>query len=206
MDDRRLIRFDCIDFSPTLIGGYTQLLRTGRIIEGVVTRKFMGENGPPVDTILPFLVSCPACPRSFTMSSLSLRSMALRRLLYHSSANKEALRAGSSWISAGSLRSVSTHVTPLTEEELAFQAKGYLDERGLTVFDTLHEMQVRSCKVFAPKDLFGTYSDESKKFEWMTFQDYEQAVDKCRAVLKDLGTSCRVASTERRLIISFISY
>ena len=64
---------------------------------------------------------------------------------------------------------------------------GYLDENGLTVFDTLHEMQVRSCAVFADNDLFGTYNPESKQFVYESFEDYATQVNQCRAVLKDLG-------------------
>lgn len=47
----------------------------------------------------------------------------------------------------------------------------HLDERGLVQFDTLHNMVVRSCDTFAEKNLFATYSEASKKFEWMTFQE-----------------------------------
>jgi hypothetical protein len=130
---------------------------------------------------------------SITMTSLSLRSMALRRLIHQSGKAKNEFRAGSSDSSftgaLASLRFMSTNVTPLTEREQAFQAKGFLDDRGLTVFDTLHEMQVRSCQVFADRELFGTYSKESKKFEWMTYQEFDDQVNKCRAVLKDIGTS-----------------
>ena len=50
-------------------------------------------------------------------------------------------------------------------------------------------MQINSCKVYADKQLFGTYSEESKKFEWMTFQDYADRVDQCRSMLQDLGES-----------------
>jgi hypothetical protein len=129
---------------------------------------------------------------SITMTSLSLRSMAIRRLLHQSGKGKTLLRAerssGSSFSGAATLRSMSTGDT-LTENEKAFQAKGFLDERGLTAFDTLHEMQVRSCQVFAQRELFGTYSKESKKFEWMTYQEYDNAINQCRAVLKDLGKS-----------------
>jgi hypothetical protein len=126
------------------------------------------------------------------MTSLALRSMAVRRLMHQSGKGNNVFRVGSSGtsFSAGtaSLRSMSTNVS-VTEDDKAFQEKGFLDERGLTVFDTLHEMQVRSCQVFAPRKLFGTYSKESNKFEWMTYQDFDNAVNKCRVVLKDIGTS-----------------
>jgi hypothetical protein len=50
-------------------------------------------------------------------------------------------------------------------------AQGIIDERNLVQFDTLHNMQIRSCQVFAPKPLFATYSPETKNFEWMTFAE-----------------------------------
>jgi hypothetical protein len=74
-----------------------------------------------------------------------------------------------------------------SENEKHFHELGYLDERGLTVFDTLHEMQFRSCQVYAQNDLFGTYNPKSDKFEYMTFEEFSQKVHECRAVLKDLG-------------------
>lgn len=71
-----------------------------------------------------------------------------------------------------------------------WQELGYVDEKGLTVFDTLHEMQVRACQTYAANPIFGTYVEkENPEFEWMTFKDYEEKVDKCRAVLKDIGES-----------------
>lgn len=129
------------------------------------------------------------------MTTLSLQSTVLRRLLQQS-ASKNALRSGSGWFSAGSARSLTTEAT---EQEKAFQAKGFLDEHRLTVFDTLHEMQVRSCQVFAEKPLFGTYSDKSKEFEWMSFEEYDQEINKCRAVLKDIGKCSQVGVLGRNV-------
>lgn len=71
---------------------------------------------------------------------------------------------------------------------------GFVDEDGLTVFETLHDMQVRSCKVFSDRELFGTYSEESNKFEWMTYAQYAEKVDTCRAFLQSVGTYERVSS------------
>lgn len=79
-------------------------------------------------------------------------------------------------------------VAPLSTDRLqSFQELGYVDDNGLTTFDTLHEMQVRSCAVYADNDLFGTYNPASEQFEYETFAKYGQLVDQCRAVLKDLG-------------------
>ena len=69
-----------------------------------------------------------------------------------------------------------------------FQKQGILDDQGLTVFDTLHEMQVNSCKVFTENELFGTYDEPSNSFLFMTYDEYNQKVNQCRALLKDLGT------------------
>jgi hypothetical protein len=66
----------------------------------------------------------------------------------------------------------------LTPAEEQFFKEGILDERGLLKFDTLHNMQVRSCRVYAGKDLFATYSPLTQKFEWMKFAEcmYESFV------------------------------
>jgi hypothetical protein len=80
-------------------------------------------------------------------------------------------------------------VAQLTEQERVFYAQGLVDERGLTIFDTLHEMQVRSCHVYASHPLFGTYSNETQRFEWTTYAYFQDRVDTCRTLLKDLGKS-----------------
>jgi len=91
----------------------------------------------------------------------------------------------------GLLGSTSSHARSLsflTPAQLTqFQGEGIVDERGLVQFDTLHEMQERSCRVFEEKPLFGTYSEASKQFEWMKYQEFAQKVDTCRALLHDLG-------------------
>lgn len=81
---------------------------------------------------------------------------------------------------------VSSQLTP---QEQVFYEQGIVDDHGLTLFDTLHEMQVRSCQVFADRELFGTYSPNSKQFEWMTYADFADKVNTCRVALKDLGES-----------------
>jgi len=70
-------------------------------------------------------------------------------------------------------RSLSTETAapPVLSKTEQWQQRGILDERGLVNFDTLHNMQVRSCEVFAHKNLFATFSEESQSFEWMTFQE-----------------------------------
>lgn len=66
-------------------------------------------------------------------------------------------------------------------------AKGVFDELGLLTFETLHEMQIKACDVFSQNELFGTYSEESKQFEWMTFKEFGENVDRIRSLLVDIG-------------------
>ena len=74
-----------------------------------------------------------------------------------------------------------------TEQEKHFQGRGILDAQGMTAFNTLHELQVHSSLVFSENELFGTYEEESKSYIYMTYDDYNQKVNQCRALLKDLG-------------------
>ena len=62
-------------------------------------------------------------------------------------------------------------MSTLTAAEQQFVKEGIMDERGLVQFDTLHNMQVRSCRAYADKDLFATYSPTTQNFEWMTFAE-----------------------------------
>jgi hypothetical protein len=62
-------------------------------------------------------------------------------------------------------------MSTLTDAEQQYFKEGIMDERGLVQFDTLHNMQVRSCRVYADKDLFATYSTTTQNFEWMTFAE-----------------------------------
>jgi len=84
------------------------------------------------------------------------------------------------WNSSGN-RSIST------EKENHFKDIGYLDDEGLTIFSTLHDMQVRSCEVYAENELFGSYDEKENNFKYVTYEQFGNQVDKCRAVLKDLG-------------------
>lgn len=89
----------------------------------------------------------------------------------------------------GAVRSISA------EREKEYQELGYLDDQRLTLFDTLHEMQVRSCEIYAENDLFGTYNAEADCFKYISYSEFGEKVDRCRAVLKDLGTSRKAALT-----------
>lgn len=75
-----------------------------------------------------------------------------------------------------------------TQDEKTFQDMGLLDEYGLAVFDTLHEMQYNACQVYAKNELFGTYDTSAEAFQFMTYAEYNDKVNQCRSLLKDLGT------------------
>jgi len=74
-----------------------------------------------------------------------------------------------------------------TDQEKHFQGLGILDNQGLTVFHTLHELQVHSSLIFKENELFGTYEEESKRYHYKTYDEYNQKVNQCRVLLKDLG-------------------
>ena len=74
-----------------------------------------------------------------------------------------------------------------TEQETFFQERGFLDAQGMTAFNTLHELQVHSSHVFSKNELFGTYEEQSNTFKFMTYDEYNQKVNQCRSLLKDLG-------------------
>lgn len=67
-----------------------------------------------------------------------------------------------------------------------------MDENGGIKFKTLHELQRNSCIAYADNEIFGTYNptigiDGKGDFQWMTYKEFDENVNKCRAVLKDLG-------------------
>lgn len=75
-----------------------------------------------------------------------------------------------------------------------------IDSNGLLQFTTLHEMNRNATIAFKDNHLFGTYKaaaieenvvkdqpDAKGSFEWMTYGEYAELVDRCRTVLKDAG-------------------
>ncbi len=65
-----------------------------------------------------------------------------------------------------------------------------MDEHNLLKFETLHELQSKASIAFADNPLFGKYvkpEGQDAKFEYMTYSDFGDKVDTCRALLKDLG-------------------
>jgi hypothetical protein len=92
----------------------------------------------------------------------------------------------------------STSTTLSSEKDLT--RDDVLDSDGLLQFTTLHEMNNLASIAFKDNPLFGTYKaplveenvvkdqkDAQGSFEWMTYGEYGQMVNKCRTVLKDLG-------------------
>jgi len=123
---------------------------------------------------------------------MTVRSLTLRRLLNSSVARSAFKTHQASWSVASSTfhRSLSSSPSDyvLSEREKAFYERGWLDERGLTLFKTLHENQVRSCEVFADNELYGQYNPEVQGFEYKTYREFGQQVNRARSVLQDLGT------------------
>jgi hypothetical protein len=74
-----------------------------------------------------------------------------------------------------------------SDQEKHFQGAGILDDQGMVIFNTLHELQVNSTMVYPDNELFGTFDKESKSYLFMTYAEYNQKVNQCRALLKDLG-------------------
>jgi hypothetical protein len=112
------------------------------------------------------------------------RSILLRSSRRHGSAWRSGSAATARWSS--SIPPLLQHLQP--DEIAAFTARGVLDDQGLTKFQTLHEMQVHACQVFAKKPLFGTYSNATGKFEYETYQQFGQQVQECVKALQHLGT------------------
>jgi len=76
----------------------------------------------------------------------------------------------------------------------AITSQASLDNNNMIQFDTLHELQKNACIAYSNSDLFGTYTlpeittgKEKGEFQWMTYKDFDDNVNKCRTVLKDLG-------------------
>lgn len=111
-----------------------------------------------------------------------MASLASSQRLLFSRCRQQALRAARR--SSSGRRAIAT---ASAEDVQDWKDSGIVCERNLITFKTLHDIQVNSCEVFENNRLFGTYSEASKDFEWMTFGEFGDKVDQCRAVLKDLG-------------------
>lgn len=119
----------------------------------------------------------------------------LARVASATASKRSALPAASSSLASphAASRFLSTGTgTPLTREDVT-------DDHGLLQFKTLHEMNHYASVAFRDNPLFGTYKApqvdenvvEQKEgtgtFEWMTYGEYGDVVERCRTVLKDIG-------------------
>jgi len=77
-----------------------------------------------------------------------------------------------------------------TARDQPFYDMGWLDEKtGLTQFQTLHELQQRSCQIFADNPLYGMFDATTGQFEFdMTYAKFGNKVNQATAVLQHLGT------------------
>lgn len=116
------------------------------------------------------------------MASMT-RSLALRRFLRPTTARV----ASSTQFPTAKTFSSSSHDYVLSDREQKYHDMGWMDDRGLTLFKTLHENQVRSCEVYADNELYGMHNDETGEFEYFKYRDFGLKVNRARAVLKDLG-------------------
>jgi len=82
---------------------------------------------------------------------------------------------------------MNTEVASLSPRDQKYYERGWMDEIGSVLFNTLHEDQVRACEIFAENQCLGTYSEETKKFEYITYAELGQLVDRTRDALKHLG-------------------
>ena len=121
-------------------------------------------------------------PRRF---SLKLLSSAARR--FRQKNNVGATGVGTLEESTTSSTTTLRFLTTESSSKQRFQEEGILDQDGLVQFDTLYEMQSRACAVFENNQLFGTFSESSESFDYMTYGEYGRKVNQCRMVLKDLG-------------------
>jgi hypothetical protein len=94
-----------------------------------------------------------------------------------------------------------------------------MDSNGLLQFTTLHEMNRNAAIAFKDNPLFGTYKPaaveenvvqdkpEAKgSFEWMTYGEYAELVDRCRTVLKDVGECLLIISSSLDTCAKFADF
>lgn len=129
------------------------------------------------------------------MASLAARNLTLRRLFKTPSSRASSLLndilAQQRQSALQQRRHKTTYGTPgeaLNERDQKYFEKGWMDERGLTLFKTLHENQVRSCEIYAENPLYGVYNEEKDDFVYSTYKEFGEQVDRARDVLKHLGT------------------
>eukprot|EP00934_Nitzschia_sp_Nitz4_P008121 Nitzschia sp. Nitz4//scaffold22_size323478//278027//280476//NITZ4_000581-RA/size323478-augustus-gene-0.211-mRNA-1//1//CDS//3329543159//8111//frame0 len=123
-----------------------------------------------------FLSYCRMFPSTLRLGAARIAQHAPRHLTRMTPASSFAASK-----IVGSVRSLTS------EQAQHFQQLGYLDEESRMVYDTLHELQVRTCDVYADNEVFGTYNAKDDDFEWMTYSEFANKVNNARAVLRDIG-------------------
>jgi len=98
---------------------------------------------------------------------------------------KQSLKLHRSTVS--SFSSTSPLLNDHSARNQPYIEQGWLDDRGLTRFATLHELQTRSCAVFRDNPLYGIYNADKNEFEFGTYGDFGSRVDQTRRVLQHLG-------------------
>lgn len=101
---------------------------------------------------------------------------------------------------AGAKRTRTWAAFSLTAHQPATQRRGdvlsvhTVVARGLAttasspiVFTTLVELQTKSCQHFASKNCLGVRSGKGEKYDWITYTEFGQRVERMRNVLKHHG-------------------
>ena len=129
----------------------------------------------------------------YSSSALARAAAGRLRLVrsYASTAQSRHLGPGSSSFSSAAAAAGGDPDAAVEGAEASLRRRGVLDSDGLVKFSTLHELHKHSSEVFAGNQLFGTYTareeGEGGDFVWMTYAEWGDRVDTCRAVLRDIG-------------------
>jgi len=54
-------------------------------------------------------------------------------------------------------------------------------------YSTLHELQKAACQTFSSNPLFGTFDSGIGDFQYLSYDDFEKEVHRCRSVLRNIG-------------------
>jgi len=116
---------------------------------------------------------------------------------------KEVAKAGSVSFSANTLTfgpaidgiqsaSFATAPSSGTSSNEDLRRRGIFNENNLLQYQTLHELQKHATEAYASNHLFGSFVTGKEgaadgEFNWMTYKEWGDTVDRCRVVLSDLG-------------------
>jgi hypothetical protein len=132
------------------------------------------------------------------LASRSIGRTTISRALLYNIGQKGTPLLGTTTTSAINIKLSSNYSTRSTSlssptpasltSSTVLQKDGLVDNNGLTIFNTLHELQEVSCTVFGKNELFGAYNEISGQFEYLTYDDFGTKVKECRTLLRHLGT------------------